>query len=394
MQDSRVIRELQPGVTEVVIGARCFILVGTAHVSRASVDLVDETIRSLNPDVVCVELDDHRAKMITEPERWRQTDIFEVIKSGRGYVLLAQLILAAFQKRVAKHLEVKPGEEMLRAMQVAQQLNIPLRHVDREIKITLRRVWSKAGFWPCMKILGSILLGSKSDEKVSGAEIEALKEGDALEKMLEEFDQVVPGVKSVLIDERDRYMAGSMISAPGARVLAVVGAGHVPGMLRQIGQPVNLDDLMQVPPPKLTSKLLGLTLPVLIIALLAWGFLASGTEHGMQMVVSWVLITGSLAAAGALAALAHPASIIVAFISAPITTLHPLLAAGWFSAMAEALLRKPRVEDFETVSEDIQTVKGIWRNRVSKVLLVFILTNAGSALGALLGLGRLASEIG
>lgn len=392
MSRARSIQELEPNVVLVETETQKFYLVGTAHVSEKSAELVEETIRRYKPDAVCLELDAARLQMLTDPDGWKKTDIFQVIRSGRGYLLIAQLVLSSFQKRVASRLGTKPGDEMRRALAVSAELGIPTRMIDREIKITLKRAWRRCGWWDSFRLLFSLIGSGGSTEEITEETIEKLKDRDLLNELVDELSKTLPSIKETLIDERDSYMAAKLSAETAPSAVAVIGAGHLKGMSRKIGAGIDEAALDIVPPPSLFSKAIGYLIPGLLIALIVGGFF-SGKSVGMNMVLWWILVTGTLSALGALAALAHPLSILTAFLAAPVTTLHPLLAAGWFAAMVEACIRRPQVEDFETISEDVTTFRGILRNRISKVLLVFVTANAGAALGAVLGVGTLVSKL-
>ncbi|MDD2942999.1 MAG: TraB/GumN family protein [bacterium] len=381
-------------------------LLGTAHVSRNSAELVEEFIRQQNPDQVCIELCDPRFQSIQDEARWKNTDLFEVIKTGKAYLLMAQLILASFQKSIADKFGIRPGEEMRVAIAEAQAKNIPIFLIDREVRITLKRAWTKAKFLTLLKLFGAGLLSLLRypleiilpsvfpPHEVSEEEIEAIKEGDVLQAMVSEFGTMLPGIKEVLIDERDMYMAHRLSSIKSGTAVAVVGAGHVPGILNLINSDINIAELEEIPSPSAAWKVFGLLLPALIFVILIYGFFTAGSETGTQMALHWVILTGTLSAIGAAAAFAHPLTIVSAFLAAPITTLHPAIAAGWVTGLVEAYIRKPKVSDLESVSDDITTLKGVWRNRVTRILLVIALTNIGASIGAYLGAFYMASFLG
>ncbi len=385
------ITELQQNIDLISFGERRIFLCGTAHVSKSSAELVREAVETHAPDVICVELCEPRLSSLRNPELWRETDIFEVVKSGRAYVLLAQLILSSFQKRLAEQFGVRPGEEMREAIRLAEEKGIRLEVVDREIRITLKRAWAEASFWSLLKLSSGLFASLFTQEEISEQEIEALKSGDTLSAMMAEFSDYLPEVKDVLIDERDRYMAAKIYASGGERVLAVVGAGHVPGIQRTLGADVDLASLEELPPPRAWVKTIAWGVPALILGMFVYGFIYSGAETSLEMLGVWFLANGTLSALGALLALAHPLTILTAFLAAPITSLNPTIAAGWVCGLVEALLRKPRVKDLESLADDVSSVRGFWSNRVSKVLLVIILANLGSVAGTLLGSFKVAS---
>jgi len=386
--------EIEPNVDLIEHEGRSFFIVGTAHVSRNSADLVEKTIRERNPDTVAVELCESRFESLSNPERWKETDIYTVIKSGRAYVLMAQLALSSFQKRLADEFGVRPGEEMHRAIQVSGDTGAELHLADREIRTTLKRAWATAGFWTLMKVLYQTILSTFHAQEVSKEDIEKMKTGDELALVLDEFSGSLPGVKVALIDERDQYLAAKIRNAPGDTVVAVVGAAHVPGIKRAFGAAIDLDVLDELPPPKKIFKIIGWGIPLLVLGLITAGFVTSGRETTEQMVMAWVLANGISAALGTIVALAHPLTIVAAFVAAPITSLNPTIAAGWVCGIVEAWLRKPRVADLESIGDDLTTIRGIWGNRVIKVLLVVVLANLGSSIGTFIGVGWVAALLG
>jgi pheromone shutdown-related protein TraB len=377
----RTVSNIEPNLDLIEFGGRKIYLVGTAHISRQSAELAEHAIRTLSPDTVCLELCASRYESLRDPQRWKNTDIVQVIRSGRAYVLLAQLVLASFQRRLAEQFDIKPGEEMLRAIAVAEETKATICLVDREVKITLRRAWAGAGFVSAAKMMASLVGSLFGGEKIAQEEIEKMKTTDVMTAVMDEFSEYLPGVKRGLIDERDEYMASKIWASPGEKVVAVVGAGHVPGITRLLGEAIDCSRLEQIPPPGLASQLFKWGIPALLLVLLVAGFFTSGVSLTWELVRTWVLTTGTLAAAGAAIALAHPLTIAAAFLSAPVTPLHPLIAVGGVCALVEAWLRKPRVKDLETVAEDLQHWKGWWSNRVSRILLIFILANLGGTIG-------------
>ncbi len=388
------ITAIEPNVDLLQIDGRSIYLVGTAHVSASSADLVEKVIRERTPDTVCLELCDSRYETLTNPERWKETDLFSVIRSGRAYVLMAQLVLASFQRKLAEEFRIRPGEEMHRAMAVGEEVGADIALVDREIRTTLKRAWASAGFGTTLKMIWSLTLSLFNREEVSEEQIEKLKGSDELAMMMEEFSGALPGVKTALIDERDQYLAAKILASSGNTVVAVVGAGHVPGIKRLFGTDIDLASLETLPPPNRSARLIGWAVPVLLAGLVAAGFFLSGRETGEQMIIAWVLANGIAAAIGTLVALAHPLTILAAFVAAPVTSLNPTIAAGWVCGLVEAWLRKPRVGDLERVADDVSSLGGIWRNRVTRILLVVIMANLGSSVGTFVGVGWIVALLG
>ncbi|MCL2209104.1 MAG: TraB/GumN family protein [Treponema sp.] len=373
------------------LGSREFKLIGTAHVSRGSIDEVKKIICDEKPDMVCVELDQGRLSSITKNDNWEKLDLSKVFKEGKGFLLIANLVLASFQKRLGNELGVKPGEEMKVAVETAQELGIPYSLCDREVHTTLRRAWAKCGFWSKSKLLASLLASAFTKEKLSEQEVEKLKDKSELDGMMGELADYLPAVKTVLIDERDRYLASRIWTSTPAdipkKITAVVGAGHMKGMILYLEklyegkEKTDVSELDVIPPKGFLSKTAGFIIPAAIIALIAVGFIGKGAGVGFEMILRWVLWNGSLAALGSLLALAHPLAVLVSFLGAPFATLNPLVGVGLFSGLVQIAFRKPRVCDVENISEDATSVKGVYRNRITKALLVFFLSSLGGAIG-------------
>ena len=377
------------------LDGRAIYLVGTAHVSSASAELVDRVIREQQPDTVCLELCDSRYEALSNPERWKETDLYSVIKHGRAYVLMAQLVLAAFQRKLAEEFRIRPGEEMHRALDAAHETGAEVALVDREIRTTLKRAWASAGFGATLKMIWSLTLSLFNRETVSAEEIEKLKGSDELTVMMDEFSGSLPGVKTALIDERDaNTWPRRSMPHPGSAWWPWSGPGMCRASSGSSARTIDVAALETLPPPKPIFRIIGWGVPLLIFALVAAGFVFSGRETGEQMIIAWVLANGVAAALGTLLALAHPLTIVTAFVAAPLTSLNPTIAAGWVCGLMEAWLRKPRVRDLENVAEDVGSMQGIWRNRVTRVLLVVILANLGSSLGTFVGVGWIVSLFG
>ncbi|MCX7040684.1 MAG: TraB/GumN family protein [Spirochaetes bacterium] len=376
---------MDQAITRLSLRGREIALVGTAHVSRESVAEVTRIIEEEKPDRVCVELDEGRHRAMTGGSSWQNLDIGKVLREGKGFLLLANLVLASFQRRLGADLGVKPGEEMLAAVNAAGSLGIPCSLCDREISTTLRRAWARTSFWGKNKMLAAMLSSVFSSEKLSREEIEELKQKDMLQSMLDELAGYLPTVKEVLIDERDTYLAEKIGRADGARIVAVVGAGHVPGIVAYLNamgsEPRDLSALETIPVKKLGARLAPWIVPAALVVLFGLGFLKSGWQMSLEMALKWLLANGGLAAAGSLLAFAHPLTIVVAFVGAPIATLNPFVGIGLFTGIAEAFLRKPRVRDFENLQTDVASVKGFYTNRVTHILLVFLLSSIGGMIG-------------
>ena len=369
----------------VCIDNKEIILVGTAHVSRDSVEEVRQSIQSSKPDVVAVELCQRRYDVLKNPKNWQETDIVGVIKEKKAAFLFANLVLAAFQKRIGEKLGVRPGQEMHEAILVAEAENIPVALIDRPVQITLQRTWRKLSLKERLLLLGSSITAIFETDDLDEDTIEQLKEKDVLTAAVDEIAKKAPTVKEVLLDERDAYMASKIADLEGDRVLAVVGAGHVMGLAEQLKDPI--DDLSSLEyVPEKGRNLWKWLVPVVILALVSAGFFFGGTARGVEMLKWWLLSNAVFAALGAAVALGHPVTVLVAACASPITSLNPTLAAGWFAGLSEAYFRRPKVSDFERLQQDILSVRGFWKNSVTRILLVVVLANIGSSVGAYLAM--------
>ena len=366
------------------------ILVGTAHVSKESVDLVKSVIEKEHPDSVCVELCESRYESIRRQGRWQDTDIIKVIKEKKTFLLLSNLILASFQKRIAAKLDVQPGQEMIQAINSAKEIGAVIHLADRDIRVTLARVWRRMGLFNKLKLLFQLLLSMGEVDEISEEDIEKMKQKDVLEAVLDEVGKSMPAIRKTLIDERDLYLTEKIRQAPGKKIVAVVGAGHVPGIKKNFDKNIDLAALEVTPPKSRSTVLLKWAIPLFIGLMFVYGFFAGGTGVGTDMLIWWIMANGILAGLGATLALAHPFTIISSIIAAPLTSLNPMIAAGWVSGMVETFTRKPKVRDFENLSDDILSIKGFWRNKVTRILLVVLFTNLGSSLGTFVAIPLMA----
>jgi len=373
-------------VSRITYKDKTIVLVGTAHVSNESIKLVKQVIESEKPDTVCVELCESRYQSILKKEQWENKNIVTVIREKKAFLLLSNLILASFQKRMADRLDIKPGGEMIAAVECAEAINAKIHLADRDIRITLMRAWYCLSLWKKLQLLFELLLSAGSLDDISEDDIEQLKEKDMLDAVINEIGQAMPELRTILIDERDQYLAEKIRTTKGKHIVAVLGAGHVPGMLDQMEKPIDIKALEKEPPPKKSALIFKWGLPILIIGLIILGFFKAGSTAGKDMVWWWFVANGTLAGLGACIALAHPITIISAVVAAPLTSLNPMIAAGWVSGLVEAFIRKPRVKDFQTLSDDISTVKGFWQNAVTRTLLVVVFTNIGSSAGTFIAL--------
>jgi len=385
--------DLPKCVVSTEVEGRQVFLVGTAHVSAASVEDVGRTLQLVDPDTVCVELCEARYRNLTDSETWRQLDIFQVLRQGKAALLLSSLVMTSFQRRIAKRLGVTPGAEMLAAIRWSEACEKTLCLVDRDIQVTLKRTWGRLGLWARLKMLFQLVASIFVAADVEESTIEQLKEEAQLESLLESLAASFPSVKATLIDERDAYLAEKIRSAPGERIVAVVGAGHVPGILRRITAPAELAPLEELPPPSLLPRILKWVIPIAIVALIGWGFYRGGLEESVTSIYVWLLVNGSLAALGAAAALGHPLTVLSAFLAAPLTSLNPFIAAGWVAGLVQAWVKQPTVADLEDLPEDITSVRGFWHNPVSRILLVVALANLGSSIGTFVAASWIAARV-
>ncbi|MAF54520.1 MAG: conjugal transfer protein TraB [Deltaproteobacteria bacterium] len=372
-------------VHEILIDEKQILLIGTAHISQSSVDEVNDVIEQEKPDTVCIELCASRHQAMMDKDQWKNMDIFKVVREGKSFLLFANLIMTAFQKRLGSQLGVKPGAEMLAAAQASERVNSELLLADRDVKITLQRTWRGMPFWGRMKVLSQLLASLFIREEISKEEIEKLKESDALSEAMQILADQSPDMKRILIDERDQFMAEKIRQAPGKRIVAVVGAGHVKGLTGELEREHNLAELETVPPPGKLGIWLKWGIPTLIVGLIGYGFFAVDTDVSIEMIQRWFLINGTLSAIGTAIAFGHPITIATAFVAAPFTSLNPAVAAGWVAGLVEAFLRKPQVRDFENLADDITHLRGFWQNNITRILLVVMFANLGSAIGTFAG---------
>jgi len=365
-------------------------LIGTAHVSRESADLVVKIIEEEKSDTVCVELCESRYKAIKQKNRWQNTDLIKVIKEKKSFLLLSNLLLTSFQKKIGQKLGIKPGEEMIRAMDSADSVGAHIHLADRDIRITLSRTWRLMGLWTKMKLLAQLVTSMGEVDSIKEEDIEKMKDKDVLETLLSEIGKTLPELRRILIDERDMYLTEKIRSAPGKRIVAVVGAGHVPGIKRGWNEEIDLNALDELPPKGKLFSFLKWGIPALVVGLIVLGFFYAGASAGTHMIKWWVLANAVFAGLGAAIALAHPLTILSAIVASPITSLNPMIAAGWVAGLVETFIGKPKVKDFENLPADILSLKGFWKNKITRILLIVVFTNLGSSLGAFVAIPLMA----
>ncbi len=392
---------LPSSVTTIEHEGTTYHLVGTAHVSQRSVDEVRAVIEQVKPDVVCVELDKVRHEALTKDSAFRDLDVFKVVREGRTLYLLAHLALASYQRRIGASLGVKPGAELLAAVDAAGARDIPVELIDRDINITLKRTWKNLGLWKRSMLLSSLIVGwdeddddddededdEDDDDRVTAKTVEELKEPKALSEMLTELGRAVPQIKGPLIDERDQYLASRAIEAGAGKrtVVAVVGAAHVPGMKEHWGKPVDRAALERIPPPGLLWRIIKWMIPVLFLAGLVYFWQDSDQTSLLDMKLKWILPTSIGAGALTLLAGGSLLSVLTAIVVAPVAAIHPLLGTGMVVGVVEAWRRKPGVVDCERLPDDIQTWRGFWRNQVTRILLIAVASGIGTAVGFWIG---------
>ena len=367
-------------------------LVGTAHISKESVEEVKNVIEQYKPDIVAVELCQRRYEAITKKDKWENTPITSLLKSNNAYLLLAQTFLSSIQRKLGKEFGVEPGSEMIAAMDEAKKHNLLVALVDRDISITLNRAWKKMGIrekfrlvWEFMKVI----LGYE-EEELEELDLKELMDQDVISAMMEELGEIAPSVATVLIHERDQYIAKKILDeSKKGKVVAVVGAGHLEGIKKNLEKKkldVDLEELEYIPKKKFSIlKTIGYAVPIIFVLLLVYLFLIGGWEQAADAFLWWFLINGSLSALGTAIARGHPLSIATAFVAAPLTSLNPAIAAGWVAGYVEFRIRKPVVKDFQNLSK-IEGLKDFFNNRVIRLLMVVALANLGSMIGTFIAL--------
>lgn len=367
-------------------GGKVLYLLGTAHVSSASVALVEKTLEQVRPDSLCVELDAKRLEALQGDGGYKDLDLVRMIRSGQLAFFAGQFVLASYQRRLGEKYGIRPGEELGAAVRWAGSHEVEIHTIDRDLGITLRRTWRLLGFRGRLKLLFRLLLGGGDLEEM---DVEQLKKEDILQSLLQDLGKDLPVLKQVLVDERDRFLASSILHHLGSVTVAVVGAGHVPGMLAALAQPPSEEAITtsrQIPPPNPWARVVPWLLPALVLGLVVWGFLGGRREVTGQAAIYWILVNGVLTAVGCLVAFAHPLTTLSGFLAAPLTSLNPTVGAGFVTALVQALLVPPRVRDLEKIQSRSLRLREWWSNRITRVLLVFILSSVGSAIGTFVAL--------
>lgn len=394
------VETLSDTVSRIKTSNKEIILLGTAHISSESVAEVRDYMENETPDHLCVEIDSGRYKTMEEGNSWKHMDLQKIFKEKKTFLLLGNLVLSSFQRRLGSGMGNKPGEEMVAGIEEAVERKIPFSFSDRPIQITLQRAWACSNFWNKMKLLSTLLATAFSKEEMDEKELENLKKGSAIESMMSELADYLPTVKEVLIDERDQYLATKIFHAPGKKTLAVIGAAHAPGIIewiRKLDQEKvhsDLEKITHIPPRKLINKLIPWLIPLTVIGLISYAAIQISLDKAWEMSLAWILANGICSAVGALLALARPQTIVLAFLAAPITSLNPTIGVGMFTGLLEYFSRKPQVEDMENLQRDSSSLRGWYKNRVTRILLVFFLSSLGSTIGTLWALPRLGLMLG
>ncbi len=384
-----------PDVRVVASAGREIVLIGTAHVSRESTELVRRVIEAAQPDGVCIELDAGRYEALSKPQRFEQLDLRQILRNRQVPTLFANLLLAAFQHSLGMQLGVRPGAELLEGARTAEALGKPFYLCDREVRITLRRAWAALSWWKKSEMVSTLAASLFARPEMSEDDLRELRERDVMTQLLAELAKEFPGLKAVLIDERDAYLAEKIRQAPGAKLVAVVGAGHVAGLAAHLerGEPIALAPLESIPAPSRWTGIIGWTIPALILLALVWLGFERGAAEVEASALQWILATGTPTAIAAALSFAHPATIVAAFLAAPITTLSPLIGAGHVTAFVQSYYRPPLVRELSHVLDDLGSWRGLWRNRLLRILLVFVTTSLGGMLGMWFGVSQIVSRV-
>jgi len=382
-----------PNVTTLTFQGKTLHILGTAHVSKKSVEEVERLIDEVRPDTVCVELCDSRYAALTDVERWKKLDIFKVFKEGKSLFLLGNLAVGAYQRRLGQELGVMPGQELVTGIEAAKKVGAEVVLADREVNITLKRTWGNLSLWKKSQLFSAIMASlferapHKADgESVTAATVEDLKDKANLSEMMQEFARALPEVKVPLIDERDLYLISAVREAPGDTIVAVVGAGHVAGMEKHLETPVDRKLLDELPKPKWWSAILKWLIPAILVGTFFLGLYNTGGQALGDMLMAWILPTALFSGVATLLVGGRWQSILTALLCSPITTIHPLVASGMIVGPVEAWARRPTVADLENIHRDVQSIRGFFKNPFTRTLIVTVAATLGSAIGAWVGL--------
>jgi len=388
---------IEKDLDKITLDNKEFFILGTAHISIESVNQVKSLIENEDFDIICIELDSGRLHAIENPDDYSNLNVFQIIKENKTFLFLSNLILSSFQKRLGDNLDIKPGQDMKQALISAKEKNIDIALCDREIQITLKRGWNKSSFLSKYKMASLLFESFFSNEKIDNEELERIKSGNEIEKMLNELSKQIPEIKTVIIDERDKYLASKIYNCidnkeDKKKILAVVGAGHKKGIIEYINKfytnelDLDLKEIEIIPPKSNLSKIFPYILTIFLIFLLSYNFIKGDTLKGIDNIYKWILINGSFTVVGALLALAHPLVIIASFFISPIASLTPLIGTGIVSGLLQAYLAKPKIKDFENLKNDCISLKSFYKNKISKALLVSLTTTLGSMIATFIAI--------
>jgi pheromone shutdown-related protein TraB len=386
-RDDVGVAEGDSDVHQVRVGDREILLIGTAHVSQQSVDLVRKVIDRERPDAVCIELDDGRFEALSHEKKFQEQDLREVLRRKQLATLMLNLILSSYQRRLGLQLGVTPGSELMEAAKAAQEHDIPISLCDRDVRITLRRAWQSISWWQRVRLIAELGASLFESPEVSEEELARIREQDVVTEVMNDLGRMMPDLKRVLIDERDAFLAHKILETEGNRIVAVVGAGHVNGMKGRLlnSERADLDEINSIPPDSNVLRIIGWAIPAVIIGsivAIAW---TQGAEAAGENAMIWFLANAIPSGIGALIALGHPATIAAAALSAPFTSLSPLIGAGYVAAFTQLWAKPPLVSDFGTVGDDLAVPSRWWKSRLMRIFLVFVLTTLGSLIGTYTG---------
>lgn len=391
----KVIKDYGTDVNILNVDEREIIVVGTAHISRQSADLVREVIENEKPDTVCIELDKQRYKALSEQKRWESLDLRNLIKEKQLSTLIVNILLSSYQKKLGEKLGVMPGTELLEAANTAKENDIPISLCDREIRITLRRAWNSMSFFQKIKLMTGGFAGIFESQELSEEKLQEIRKKDVVSELMAELGKSMPVLKRVLLDERDTYLAQKIIKSHGKKIVAVVGAGHVNGIIVAIKErrDIDLSQIEVIPPASPWIKIIGWGIPTLIITTIILIGYYKGLDAAGDNSLYWFLANAIPSAIGAIIAFAHPLTVISVFFAAPFTSLSPVIGAGYVAAFIQAYFRPPIVKEVQKVADDVNKPLMWWKNKLLRVLLVFILSSIGSLLGTYLGAFKIISNL-
>ena len=372
-------------VRRIFLDKREIVLVGTSHISKESAELVKEVIEKESPDTVCLEWDKTRYNKYMNPDEWSDTDIVQVIKQKKLIVLISSVIYSLIQKHLAKINDSVPGAEFFQAVNSAEKIGAKLALVDRDSQVTFKRFWRliplrKKALFP--HAFGKVLEGAEDSKE----EMKKLLNSENFEPIFEQLQQTYPELWESFLIERDLYMATKILNEEGEKIVVVIGQAHLNGVEKNIkgNRKANIEELDGLPPKLWSTRVLESIIPLIIIGLLIYSFVL-GMDIGINQIIRWGIWNGGVAALFTVLALANPLTVITSLVLAPLATLLPMVSIGVFSAIVEATIRKPKVHDFQTMDEDLLSIKKIYKNRVLRIFLVFILASIGGTVGNIIG---------